>query len=124
MTHVLGERLKELAEDADQEKMLKDIAKATTKEKGKEAEAAEKKAQSSEKARLLAEEKLVETEDRLGGIELKLAKSTSLNLAQALKPTKKNGITKASRMPRNLQSLLSIRHRFMGLRRDSWQPSR
>ena len=42
MTHVLGERLKELAEDADREKALKDVANATAKEKGKEAEVAEK----------------------------------------------------------------------------------
>ena len=42
MTHVLGERLKELAEDADREKALKDVANAIAKEKGKEAEVAEK----------------------------------------------------------------------------------
>ena len=63
--------------------MLKDVANATTKEKGKAVEAAEKKAQSSEKARLLAKGKLAEAEDRLGGVELKLAEAASLNLAQA-----------------------------------------
>ena len=42
MTHVLGERLKELAEDADCEKALKDVANAIAKEKGKEAEVTEK----------------------------------------------------------------------------------
>ena len=52
LTHILDERLKELTEDADREKALKDVANATAKEKGK---AAEKMAQSSEKARLLAE---------------------------------------------------------------------
>ena len=41
MTYVLGERLKELTEDADWEKALKDVANAMAKEKGK---AAEKKA--------------------------------------------------------------------------------
>ena len=83
MTYVLGERLKELAEDADREKVLKDVTNATAKEKGMATEAAEKKAQSLEKARLLAEEKLAEAEDRLGDIELKLEKAVSLNLAQA-----------------------------------------
>lgn len=78
MTYVLGEKLKELAEDADQEKALKDVANATAKEKGKAIEAAEKKAQTSKKARLLAE-----VEDWLGCIKLKLAEAASLNLAQA-----------------------------------------
>ena len=41
------------------------------------------KAQASEKTQQLAEEKLVEAEDRLGGIKLKLAEAASLNLAQA-----------------------------------------
>ena len=41
MTHVLGERLKELAKDADWEKALKDVANAAAEEKGK---AAKKKA--------------------------------------------------------------------------------
>ena len=83
MTYVLDERLKELTEDADREKALKDVANATAKEKGMAVEATEKKAQSLEKARLLVEEKLTEAEDRLGGIVLKLAEAISLNLAQA-----------------------------------------
>ena len=44
MTHILGERLKELGEDADWEKTLKDVANATMKEKVKVAEATEKQA--------------------------------------------------------------------------------
>ena len=81
MTYVLAERLKELTEDANREKALKDVTNATAKEKGMAVEAAKKKAQSLEKARLLAEEKLAKAEDRLGGIELKLAEAVSLNLA-------------------------------------------
>ena len=81
LIHVLGERLKELTEDTDQEKVLKDIANATAKEKGKVAEAVEKKAQSSKKTQLLKEEKLAEAEDQLGGIKLKLAEAAILNLA-------------------------------------------
>ncbi|KAK9992022.1 hypothetical protein SO802_027007 [Lithocarpus litseifolius] len=81
LTHILDERLKELAEDAEQEKALKDVVVATAKEKDKVAEAAKKKAQSSKKARLVAERKLAEAGDKLGGIELKLAEAASLNLA-------------------------------------------
>ena len=58
VTYILSERLKELAEDAEREKALKDVTNAMAKEKGKAAEAIEKKAQSSEKARLVAERKL------------------------------------------------------------------
>ena len=63
ITHVLDDRLKELAEDANREKALKDIANAMAKEKGKVAEAAEKKAQAAEKAQQLAEGKLAKAED-------------------------------------------------------------
>ena len=44
LTHILEERLKELVKDAKREKALKDVANATTKEKGKATKAAEKKA--------------------------------------------------------------------------------
>lgn len=61
--------------------MLKNVANGTTKEKGKAVKAAEKKAQSLEKAWSLVKKKLVNTEARLGGIELKLTEAESLNLA-------------------------------------------
>ena len=44
ITHILGERMKELAEEAKREKALKDVANATTRDKGKFVEAAKKKA--------------------------------------------------------------------------------
>ena len=66
ITHVVGERMKKLAEDAEREKALKDVANATARDKGKAAEVAEKKAQSSEKARLLAERKLADMKAKLG----------------------------------------------------------
>ena len=44
LTHILDERLKELIEDAEWEKALMDVAAAMAKEKGKAAEAAEKRA--------------------------------------------------------------------------------
>ena len=75
--------MNELAEDAKQEKALKDIAVATAKDKGKATEVAKKKAQSAEKARLVAKRNLAEAEDKLGAIVLKLAEAASLNLAQA-----------------------------------------
>lgn len=75
--------MKELAEDVEWEKALKDVATATAKDKGKVAEAAENKAQSSKKARLAVERKLAEAKDKLGAMELKLVEAASLNLAQA-----------------------------------------
>ena len=68
LTHILGERLKKLVEDENQEKALKDVANATTKENGKVSKAVEKKAQSSKKVQLLAERKLAETKDKLRGV--------------------------------------------------------
>jgi len=44
LNYILNERLKELVEDAEREKALKDVAATTEKEKGKVAEVAEKKA--------------------------------------------------------------------------------
>ena len=50
LTHILDERLKELAKDAEREKALKDVAAAMAKEKDKAAEVAEKRVQFVEKA--------------------------------------------------------------------------
>ena len=44
MTHILSKRLTKLAEDAEREKALKDVANDNAKEKSKAVEAAEKKA--------------------------------------------------------------------------------
>ena len=72
LTHVLDERLKELDEDAEREKAFKDIVATIAKEKGKAVEAAEKRAQSTEKAQLVVEKKLTE-------VEVKLQSAQSLN---------------------------------------------
>ena len=77
----MDDRLKEATEDADREKALIDVAVATVKEKGKVAEAVEKKAHAFEKARALTEKRLTEMEVKLGGTELKLTEAKSLNLA-------------------------------------------
>ena len=50
LTHVLNKRLKELIEDAEREKALKDVAATIAKEKGKTVEAAEKRVQLAKKA--------------------------------------------------------------------------
>ena len=83
MTHILGERLTELVEDAEQEKALKDVANDNAKQKSKVVKAVEKKAQSSEKAHQLAEKRIAEVESWLKGVELKLVEANGLNLAQA-----------------------------------------
>lgn len=44
LTYILDERMKELVEDVEREKALKDVAEDTTKEKGKVADAVEKRA--------------------------------------------------------------------------------
>ena len=64
--------MKELAENAEKEKALKDVAMDTAKEKTKAAEVAKKKAQ------LVAEKKLAEVEEKLGGTKFKQAQAESL----------------------------------------------
>ena len=66
--------MKEFAKDVEWEKALKDVVAATAKDKGKAIEAAKKKAQSEEKARLVAERNLAEAKDKLRAMELKLAR--------------------------------------------------
>ena len=52
---MLEDRLKEVAKDVDRKRALKDIAVATTKDKGKAAEDAEKGVKEAKKAQALAE---------------------------------------------------------------------
>ena len=70
---MLDEGMNKLAKEAEREKAPKDITNATARDKGKAVELAEKKAQSSEKARLLVEKRLSEMEAKLGETKLKLA---------------------------------------------------
>ena len=79
---MINDQLKEATKDADREKALKDVTVATAKDKGKAAEAVKKRAQASEKAQILAEQRLIEMDVKLGGTELKLTEMESLNLAQ------------------------------------------
>jgi len=67
ITHVLGERMKELVEEAEREKALKDVANAMAWDKGKAVKVVKKKAW------LLVERKLADMEAKLVETELKLA---------------------------------------------------
>ena len=75
--------MKDLAEDVECEKALKDVAEATSKGREKIVATAEKKAAMSEKAKALAEKKLADFEAKMGETKLKLAEAESLNFAWA-----------------------------------------
>ena len=75
--------MKELADNVEHEKALKDVAEVVSKERAKIAATAEKKATASEKAKVLVEKRLADLEAKVGETELKLAEAESLNSAQA-----------------------------------------
>ena len=75
--------MKELAEDVEREKVLKDVAEAVSKERANIAATTEKKAAASKKAKVLAEKRLANLEAKVGETELKLAEAENLNSAQA-----------------------------------------
>ena len=79
LAHILDGRLKELDDDADREKALKDVAEVTAKEKTKTTATMEKKATASEKARVAVEKRFSELEVKQGEIKLKLAEAASMN---------------------------------------------
>ena len=83
LTHILKGRVRELVEDTEPERALKDMAKATNKERVKIAATAEKKAAASEKYKVSTEKRLLDFEAKLGETELKLAEAESLNTARA-----------------------------------------
>ena len=66
LTYIIDERLKELPEDVEREKALKNVAANMAKEKGKAIDVVEKKAQAVEKAQLTVEKRLVEVEAKSG----------------------------------------------------------
>ena len=79
MTHILDGRVKELAEDVEREKALKDVAEVASRERAKIAVTTEKKVTASEKAKALAKKRLMDFEAKVGETELKLAETESLN---------------------------------------------
>ena len=60
MAHILGGRVKDLAEEVDREREARETAVKTAKEKLKAADSAEKKAVVAEKNRALAEKRCAE----------------------------------------------------------------
>ena len=83
LTHILEGQVRELAEEVERERALKDAAEATSKVRAKIAVTTEKKAATSEKARVSAEKRFSDLEAKLGETKLKLAKVASLNTARA-----------------------------------------
>ena len=81
MAYMMEDRLKDAIEEADKERALKDVVEATVKKKDKAVENAEERTRAAKRAQALADQKVVETEVKLGGTKLKLAKAESLNLA-------------------------------------------
>ena len=75
--------MKELAEDADQEKATRETSIKIAKEKIKAVDSAEKKAAAVKKARSLAEKRSMELLAKQNETDLKLAEAVSLNTAQA-----------------------------------------
>ena len=73
LTHILEGRVRELAEDAERKRALKDAMEATSKERAKIATTTEKKAAASEKAKVSAEKRFLDLEAKLGETEHKLA---------------------------------------------------
>ena len=54
MAYIIEDRLKEVTEEANWEKALKEVAEVTAKDKGKAAADAEERAKAAEKAQALA----------------------------------------------------------------------
>lgn len=68
LAYMIDEWLKEVAEDADWERALKDVVVATANDKSK---ATKRKAKDSKKAWALVEQRLIELDVKLGGTKLK-----------------------------------------------------
>ena len=81
MAHILGDRAKDLIEEADQEKEAWETAIKTAKEKMKVVETTEKKAAAAEKNRALVEKRSAELLAKQNETDVKLAKAISLNTA-------------------------------------------
>ena len=73
--------MKELSEDADQERVIREATAKTAKDKTKAVESTEKRVAAAKKAKVLAEKRFVELETKQNEADLKLAKVVSLNVA-------------------------------------------
>ena len=81
MAHILGDRAKDLVEEADWEREAQEMAVKTAKEKIKVVETTEKKAVAVEKNKAPAEKKSAELLAKQNETDVKLAKVISLNTA-------------------------------------------
>ena len=104
---------------------------AMTKDKGKAAEDAKRRAREAKNARVLAEQSLIEMDTKLGGMELKLAEAESLNLAQVNEVAEPrqpwnlvriNGIMWALQMLRILWNPSFTNRGAMGSAKGGWLP--
>ena len=76
-------RARDLTEEIEREKMVRELVVKTAKEKLKAAESAEKKAATAEKNRALAEKRCAELLTKQNKMEVKLAEAISLNTSNA-----------------------------------------
>ena len=83
MAHILGERAKDLAQEADREREAREMAIKTAREKMKVVETAEKKATVAEKNKALVKKRSAEILAKQNETNVNLAKAISLNTAQA-----------------------------------------
>ena len=71
-------QLKGMMEEANKEKVLKQVAKATLNEKTLELNSIERRAITAERARELAEQKVKDLQGKLGEAEVKLTEVSSI----------------------------------------------
>ena len=83
MAYILDGRLKELFEDVDLEKVAREAAVKTAKDKIKAGNTTEKRVAAAEKAKALVEKRFAELVAKQNEADLKLAEVVSLNTAQA-----------------------------------------
>lgn len=79
---MLEDGLKSAAEEVDKEMALKEVEKATIRQKGTAVAKAEEKTKIFERAQAVVEQKMTEMANKLKEIELKLARVESLNSAK------------------------------------------
>lgn len=83
LAHIVAGRVRDLAEEVEQEKGARESAATTAKEKLKADEIAEKKATAAERNRALAEKRCAELLAQQNETHVKLAEAVSLNASQA-----------------------------------------
>lgn len=82
MAYMLEDGLKSAAKEVDKKMALKDVEKATMRQKDTAVAKAEEKTKIFERAQAVAEQKMTEMANKLKEIELKLARVESLNSAK------------------------------------------